>query len=97
MLTSLIGASFAAYGDVGIFDPEKLAHIDFLNQPEELVKLVMESGGSESTDMLKMKEVTRNWMQYMISRNFPPLTPHHTQAFAALMMSRFLQVTRYNL
>ena len=23
--------------------------------------------------MIKMKEVTRNWMQYMISRNFPPL------------------------
>ena len=25
----------------------------------------------------------------MISRNFPPLTPHHTQAFTVLMMSRF--------
>ena len=39
--------------------------------------------------MLKMKEVTKNWMNYMISRNFPPLTPHHTQAFTVLMMSRF--------
>ena len=29
--------------------------------------------------MTKMKEVTENWMRYMISRSFPPLTPHHTQ------------------
>jgi len=28
-------------------------------------------------------------MEYMISRNFPPLTPHHTQAFTVLMLSRF--------
>ena len=27
----------------------------------------------------------------MISRNFPPLTPHHTQAFTVLMMSRFFE------
>ena len=39
--------------------------------------------------MIKMSETTSKWMQYMISRNFPPLTPHHTQAFAVLMMSRF--------
>ena len=30
-------------------------------------------------------------MEYMISRNFPPLTPHHTQAFTVLMMSRFFE------
>ena len=33
VLTALIGSTFEAYGDVGIFDPEKLADIDFLNQP----------------------------------------------------------------
>ena len=56
--------------------------MDFLNQPELLVALVAESaGGGVSEDMAKMKEVTVSWMQYMISRNFPPLTPHHTQAF----------------
>ena len=81
VLTGLIGATFAAYGDVGIYDPERLAKVDFLNQPELLVALVAEStGGGVSEDMVKMKEVTVSWMQYMISRNFPPLTPHHTQA-----------------
>ena len=90
VLTILINSTFQAYGDVGIFDPEKLATIDFLNQPELLLKLVSESSGDGmSIDMAKMKEVTENWMRYMISRNFPPLTPHHTQAFAVLMMSRF--------
>ena len=34
-----------AYGEVGIFDPEKLATIDFLNQPELLLALVSESTG----------------------------------------------------
>lgn len=33
VLTQLIGKTFQAYGNVGIFDPEKLATIDFLNQP----------------------------------------------------------------
>ena len=89
VLTHLIGGTFGAYGDVGIFDPEKLATIDFLNQPDLLIQLVTETSGADSVDMLKMKEVTQNWMQYMISRSFPPLTPHHTQAFTVLMMSRF--------
>jgi len=78
---------------VGIFDPARLAEIDFLNQPDLLVQLVTESTylhtGKE--DMLKMTEVTKNWMNYMISRSFPPLTPHHTQAFTVLMMSRFFE------
>ena len=84
-------ATFAAYGPVGIFDPERLADIDFLNQPDLLIQLVSESADADSRDMTKMKEVTTNWMQYMISRNFPPLTPHHTQAFTVLMMSRFYE------
>ena len=39
--------------------------------------------------MLKMTDVTRHWMEHMISLGFPPLTPHHTQAFTVMMMSRF--------
>ena len=71
VLTELIQAVFNAYGTVGIFDPTKLAEIDFLNQPELLVQLVTESASRSSRkfklDMLKMTEVTKNWMQYMIS------------------------------
>jgi len=93
VLTALIKATFHAYGEIGIYDPEKLAKIDFLNQPELLVQLVEESASRDDVkpklDMVKMCEVTKNWMNYMISRDFPPLTPHHTQAFTVLMMSRF--------
>jgi hypothetical protein len=39
--------------------------------------------------MLMMTEVTAKWMDLMIERGFPPLTPHHTQALTVLMMSRF--------
>ena len=33
VLTGLIGATFEAYGDVGIYDPERLAKVDFLTNP----------------------------------------------------------------
>ena len=33
VLTGLIGATFEAYGDVGIYDPERLAKVDFLANP----------------------------------------------------------------
>merc|ERR1719502_378730 len=36
-----------------------------------------------------MTEVTSQWMQYMIDKGFPPLSPHHTQAFTVMMMARF--------
>ena len=36
-----------------------------------------------------MTEVTTEWMKFMIEKAFPPLTPHHTQAFIVMMMSRF--------
>ena len=41
MLKNLVADTFFAYGNVGIFDPAQLADIDFLNQPELLVDLVM--------------------------------------------------------
>jgi len=94
ILTALVHKTFDAYGDVGIFDPEKLATIDFLNQPQLLVDLVTQTAANDrrqKPDMLKMNDVTSKWMQYMIARNFPPLTPHHTQAFTVLMMSRFFE------
>ena len=28
-------------------------------------------------------------MEMMVERKFPPLTPHHTQAFTVLMMQQF--------
>eukprot|EP00966_Prymnesium_polylepis_P031839 740775-Prymnesium_polylepis.1 len=40
MLTKLVHETLDAYGNVGIYDPEMLAEIDFLNQPQELVELV---------------------------------------------------------
>ena len=36
-----------------------------------------------------MTEITTQWMQMMVERQYPPLTPHHTQAFTVLMMSHF--------
>eukprot|EP00966_Prymnesium_polylepis_P254984 5891569-Prymnesium_polylepis.1 len=42
-LNDLVSQTLAAYGDVGIFDPSRLAEIDFLNHPELLVQLVKTS------------------------------------------------------
>eukprot|EP00966_Prymnesium_polylepis_P305150 7051674-Prymnesium_polylepis.1 len=85
----------SAYGDVGIFDPEELAKIDFLNRPELLVQLVQGSKSRQSrvekVDMQMMTEVTTEWMRYMVDKKFPPLTPHHTQAFTVMMMARFFE------
>ena len=88
MLTKLVNHTLTSYGEVGIYDPKKLAAIDFLNKPELLVELVGSSnnrnsrrGGlsSDNPHMALMTDVTVRWMQYMIDRKFPPLTPHHTQ------------------
>ena len=72
VLTHLIQKTFNAYGEVGIYDPEALASIDFLNKPELLVQLVTQSANRGSRklklDMLKMSEVTSKWMQYMVRR-----------------------------
>lgn len=38
--------------------------------------------------MQLMTDITQSWMQYMIDRKFPPLTPHHTQALTVMMMVR---------
>ena len=91
-LKALAEHTMGAYGDVGIFDPEELAKIDFLNQPELLVKLVQGSkhrmSRADKADMQMMTEVTTEWMRYMVDKKFPPLTPHHTQAFTVMMMAR---------
>ena len=39
--------------------------------------------------MILMTEITTKWMQMMVDKKYPPLTPHHTQAFTVLMMSHF--------
>jgi len=94
-LKHLADHTLDAYGDVGIFDPEELARIDFLNRPELLVQLVQGSKNRMSrvdkADMLMMTEVTTEWMRYMVDKKFPPLTPHHTQAFTVIMMARCFQ------
>jgi len=93
MMKKLVASALSSYGDVGIFDPAKLAEIDFLNKPELLVDLVTQSKGRASRvdkpDMLLMTEVTSQWMQFMVDKKFPPLSPHHTQAFVVMMMTRF--------
>ena len=40
VVSTLVKDTLFAYGEVGIYDPERLAEIDFLNHPEELVELV---------------------------------------------------------
>lgn len=40
MVKRLVGTTLQSYGDVGLYDPARLATIDFLNQPEKLVELV---------------------------------------------------------
>lgn len=42
LLTRLVSDTLDSYGDTGIYDPERLADIDFLTQPEALVALVRE-------------------------------------------------------
>ena len=93
LLDALVSAALAEYGDVGIYDPTELAEIDFLNHPEQLVQLVSDCTKRASRlmkpGMLLMTEITSQWMQMMVERQYPPLTPHHTQAFTVLMMSHF--------
>jgi hypothetical protein len=97
MRTKLVTETLAAYGTVGIYDPSKLADIDFINKPEQLVSLVERSRHRESRalkpDMQLLTEVTMKWMQLNVAKKFPPLTPHHTQAFVVLMMSKFFQLS----
>ena len=93
LLQTLLQLTLAQYGEVGIFDPEKLAEIDFLNQPQLLVDLVAASKNRASRvgkdDMQLLTTVTTKWMEFMVEKKFPPLTPHHTQAFIVMMMARF--------
>ena len=95
VVQSLVQDTLFAYGDVGIYDPEQLAEIDFLNHPEELVELVGKSKNrasrAQKPDMQLLTEVTTKWMQLKVDQKFPPLTPHHTQAFTVLMMCKFFQ------
>jgi len=92
MLSKLVSRTLDDYGEVGIYDPEKLAEIDFLTKPELLVELVSSSkdrwGERDNPHMRLMTDITVRWMQYMIDRKIPPLTPHHTQAFTVMMMAR---------
>ena len=39
--------------------------------------------------MQLLTDVTTQWMQLMVDKKYPPLTPHHTQAFTVLTMARF--------
>ena len=93
VLKQLVAETLASYGDVGIYDPKQLAEIDFLNKPELLVGLVDSSRHRQSRalkpDMQLLTEVTTKWMQLMVERSYPPLTPHHTEAFTVLMMCKF--------
>ena len=95
IMTNLVQDTLAAYGNTGIYDPEMLAEIDFLNKPQELVELVAKSKSRESRalkpDMQLLTEVTTKWMELMVEKKSPPLTPHHTQAFTVLMMSKFYE------
>ena len=94
-VTRLVEATLASYGNVGIYDPSKLAEIDFLNKPELLLELVSGSRHRESRaqkpEMLLLTEITMQWMQMNVERRYPPLTPHHTQAFTVLMMYKFFR------
>ena len=41
--------------------------------------------------MKLMTDITTKWMQHMVEQRFPPLTPHHTQAFTVMMMAKFFE------
>ena len=63
IMSGLVKETLFAYGDVGIYDPERLAEIDFLNHPEELVALVGQSKHRQSRvhkpDMQLLTELVR--------------------------------------
>ena len=42
----------------------------------------------QQPEMLLLTDVAMHWMRCMIDKNFPPLTPHHTQALVVMMMAR---------
>ena len=95
IMSDLVKETLMAYGEVGIYDPERLAEIDFLNHPDQLVDLVSQSKNRRSRmhkpDMMLLTDVTTKWMQLMVDKKYPPLTPHHTQAFTVLLMCKFFQ------
>ena len=51
MLSKLVQETLDAYGNVGIYDPEMLAEIDFLNQTELLVDLVPVDAAAHDVDL----------------------------------------------
>ena len=70
-----------------------------MNHPEELVELVSQSKAgraAQKKDMQLLTEVTTQWMQLMVDKKYPPLTPHHTQAFTVLMMAKFFEMHLLN-
>lgn len=96
MMIELVETAMAEYGNVGIYDPMRLAEIDFINQPQLLVDLVQESNQRRSRkgkdEMGLMTNITATWMEHMVERGFPPLSPHHTQAFTVLMAAKFFNL-----
>jgi hypothetical protein len=80
LLEALVTSALAEYGAVGIYDPSELAEIDFLNHPELLVNMVSDCTKRASRlakpGMLLMTEVTSQWMQMMVERQYA-----HTEAY----------------
>ena len=74
IMQRLVNDTLAAYGDTGIYDPERLAEIDFINQPKLLVELVSQSKHRQSRalkpDMQLLTEVTatRSMCMHMYMR-----------------------------
>ena len=95
LLRSLLDAALEIYGSAGICDPEQLAQVDFLTNPEQLVALVdrrrQVAISTGNRQMALLCDVTKGWMELMMARKMPPLTPHHTQALTVLMMTSFFE------
>jgi len=95
LVQKLAHAAIEAYGAAGVCDQETLARLDFISEPQLLLEVVGESerraAAAGNVEMQLFTQLTAKWMQLMIDRQLPPLTPHHTQALTVLMMARFLR------
>ena len=92
LFLQLLDEAIDEYGD-GLVDPEKLVNVNFTEDKEQLITLVMERTSAEGTTEVRrlLGEMAAKWIRMRIDAGGMPLTPHHTQCLTTLMCIKFYE------
>ena len=91
LYTLLVSGAFEMYH--GLVDQRTLAETDFLTNPQALIQVVRDGVANGDVRVRLLGEIAAKYMQTYIDHDPPllPLTPHHTQIVAMLMLSQFFE------